>query len=292
MSSQRAALHCPIPPSGSMKGESPMPTISVNGTTLYYEQAGSGQPMLFIHGMCGDASVWADQMQRLSPRFRCVAYDRRGHSRSPLGQVAQRTVELHADDAAQMIVELGLAPCILVSSSGGARVAVDVVRRYPRLVKGALLSEPPILSLAPDGGKSFVERIKPTVEAAVARGGPRAAVDAFFEIVCPGLWATLPEPRRDVPYRANAAELFGDLTMPPYQASRADLAQIHVPCLVIRGAASDLTLRAIAGILAEGIPQARLVELADCGHVTYAEKPAEFAAAVKAFAMAAPPAHP
>lgn len=258
--------------------------VSVNRTTLYYDEAGEEQPMLFLHGMCGDASVWADQMWRLSPHFRCVAYDRRGHSRSPLGQVEQRTVELHADDAAQLIMELGLAPCLLVGSSGGARVALDVIRRYPRLVKGAVLSEPPVLALAPDGGKSFVGQIKPAVEAAVARGGPRAAVDAFFEIVCPGLWRALPEERRDVPYRANAAELVGDLGMPPYQISAADLAQLRVPCLMMRGSESDPTLRAIAGILAEGIPGARLVELEGAGHVTYFEKPAEFAAAVSSFA--------
>lgn len=261
-----------------------MPTVNVNGTTLYYEEAGRGQPMLFIHGMCGDASVWADQMRRLSPHFRCIAYDRRGHSHSPLGQVAQRTVELHADDAAQFIMELGLAPCVLVGSSGGARIAVDVVRRYPRLVKGAVLSEPPLLALVPDGGKAFVEQIKPAVEAAVARGGPRAAVDAFFELMCPGLWAMLPEARRDVPYRANAAELFGDLTMPPYQVTRTDLAQIRVPCLVMRGSESDPTLRTIAGILAENIPGARHLQLQGSGHVTYAEQPAEFAAAVESFA--------
>ena len=153
-----------------------MATVDVNGTRLYYEEAGNGRPLLFIHGMCGDASVWADQVRRLSPHFRCVAYDRRGHSRSPLGQITQRTVELHADDAAQLILELGLAPCILVGSSGGARVAVDVVRRYPRLIAGAVLSEPPITALAPDGGKSFVGQIKPAVDAAVARGGPRAAL--------------------------------------------------------------------------------------------------------------------
>lgn len=65
-----------------------MAEIGVNGTTLYYEERGEGRPLLFSHGMCGDASVWADQVQRLAPQFHCIAYDRRGHSRSPLGEVA------------------------------------------------------------------------------------------------------------------------------------------------------------------------------------------------------------
>ncbi len=259
-------------------------SVSVNGTQLYYEEAGEGQPMLFIHGMCGDASIWADQMQRLSPQFRCIAYDRRGHSRSPLGHISQRTVELHADDAAQMIMELGLAPCILVGSSGGARVAVDIVRRYPRLIKGAVLAEPPLFALDSEGGNVFIGRMKPAIEAAVAQGGPRAAVDAFFELVCLGLWRALSEERRDTPYRANVEELFGDLTMPLYQITSADLAQIRVPCLSIRGNESDPMFRTIAATLAQNIPDARLIELQGSGHVTYFEQPTEFAAAVRAFA--------
>jgi pimeloyl-ACP methyl ester carboxylesterase len=57
-----------------------------------------------------------------------------------------------------------------------------------------------------------------------------------------------------------------------------------------RGDESDPTLRAIAGVLAENIPDARFVELAHCGHVTYAEQPAAFAAAVLAFTGALAPA--
>ena len=42
-----------------------MPIIAVRDTTIYYEQAGHGPALLFIHGMCGDAAVWAGQVQRL-----------------------------------------------------------------------------------------------------------------------------------------------------------------------------------------------------------------------------------
>jgi pimeloyl-ACP methyl ester carboxylesterase len=267
-----------------------MSTVSVNGTQLYYEEAGSGHPLLFIHGMCGDASVWTDQMQRLAPRFHCFAYDRRGHSRSPLGQITQETVELHADDAAQLIMALGLAPCILVGSSGGARIATDVIRRYPRLIAGAVLSEPPIMALMPDGGAALLGEIKLAVEPAVARGGPRAAIDAFFELLCPGLWRTLPEERRNVPYRANAHAFFGDIAAPTYQITPADLALIRVPTVVMSGDESHPMLRAVAGVLADNIPGARLIALTHSGHVTYAEQPAAFADAVLTFAGALPSA--
>jgi pimeloyl-ACP methyl ester carboxylesterase len=261
-----------------------MPAVNVNGTTLYYDQAGTGQPLLFIHGMCGNAGVWEDQMRRLAPHFHCVAYDRRGHSRSPLGQIAGRSVELHADDAAQLILELDLAPCLVVGSSGGARIALDLIRRYPDLVRGAVLSEPPTMALAPDGGKAFMEQVKTAVESAVAQGGPRAAVDAFFDSACPGLWRTLPEEKRDMPYRANAVELFGDLTMPQYHITTADLEAIRVPSLILRGSESHPMFQAITSTLAATMPYAQLLELQDSGHVTYAEKPEEFATAVELFA--------
>jgi pimeloyl-ACP methyl ester carboxylesterase len=109
-------------------------------------------------------------------------------------------------------------------------------------------------------------------------------VDAFFEIVCPGLWRQLREEQRAVPYRANAPELLGDLTMPQYQITPMDLAEIRVPCLVVRGNASHPMFCAIASILADRIPYAHLLELDNCGHVTYVEQPEAFAAAVASFA--------
>jgi pimeloyl-ACP methyl ester carboxylesterase len=260
-----------------------MPTVSLNGADLYYEARGSGPPVLFVHGMCGDANVWDDQVDRLADRFRCVTYDRRGHSRSSLGEVEQRTVGLHGDDAAALIRALGPGPCLLVGSSSGARIGLDVVLRSPDLLRGAVLSEPPLFALDPDGAARVQAELRPDLQRALAAGGPRAAVDAFFRYMCPGLWRAIGEGRRDR-YRANASELLPDLQMPPYRVSREELAGVRVPCLVVRGDRSHPVLMRIADRLAEGLPGAALVELRRSGHVTYAEQPAAFAGAVRTFA--------
>lgn len=260
-----------------------MPTVSLNGADVYYEERGSGPPVLFVHGMCGNANVWDDQVDRLADGFRCVTYDRRGHSRSSLGNVEQRTVEMHGDDAAALLRTLGLAPCLLVSSSGGARVALDVARRYPELLRGAALSEPPLFALDPSGAAQIQAELRPRLQQAIAAGGPRAAVDAFFDFICPGLWRAINEERREA-YRANAGELMPDLQMPMYQVGRDDLARVRVPCLVVKGDRSHPVLMRIADLLAAGIPGAELVEVRGSGHVTYAEQPAAFADAVRAFA--------
>ncbi|MGH3372342.1 MAG: alpha/beta fold hydrolase, partial [Nocardioidaceae bacterium] len=133
-----------------------MPTIDINDTTLYYERAGQGPAMLFVHGMCGDAEVWADQARRFADRYTCVRYDRRGHSRSRRGD-ATITDAIHADDAAALIESLGLAPCLLVGSSGGAAIALEVALRRGHLLRGAVFSEPPLFCLDREAGQSAME---------------------------------------------------------------------------------------------------------------------------------------
>ena len=255
--------------------------VRVNDTTLYAEQAGEGPSLVFVHGMCGDARVWADQVERRSDRFRCTTYDRRGHTRSPRTDVAE-TVELHADDLAGLITALELAPVIVVGSSGGARIALDLIRRHPELVRGAVLSEPPVGALAPAAFEAMIGEVAPAVRQAAESEGPGAAVDAFFAAVCPGLWSRIDEPTKDR-YRANAPGLFADLGMPPYQVTADDLTRIELPVLVLSGSHSHPALREAAHYLVRSLPDGRHLELKS-GHVTYAEQPADFAAGVAAFA--------
>jgi pimeloyl-ACP methyl ester carboxylesterase len=254
--------------------------VDVNGTTLHVEQEGTGPDLVFVHGMCGDGRVWADQVSRLCDRFRCTTYDRRGHSRSARSGAAH-TVELHADDLAGLIEQLGLSSCVAVGSSGGARVVVALIHRHPDIVRGVVVSEPPLSVLVPELFSEMLAAVVPRVKAAADAGGPRAAVDAFFEAVCPGLWAMIDEPVKDR-YRDNADMLFADLGMPPYPITLDALTQIDVPALVIGGTHSQPALLAGARALADHLPHAGYREL-DCGHVTYAEQPEAFASAVVAF---------
>lgn len=259
-----------------------MTTIPVRDTTLYYERAGAGPELLFIHGMCGDAEVWRGQVDRLADSYACVTYDRRGHTRSALGAEPE-SVETHAADAAALIEALGMNRSLVVGSSGGARIAVELMRSRPDLVAGAVLSEPPIFGLEPDAGQAFLAEVGASVAPAAESGGPRSAVDAFFPLVCPGLWSRLDDAGKDR-LRANGQMMLAEFSGPSYGLTREDAAGIAVPAVVISGATSHPALRAIAATLARTLPRAHLVELEGSGHVTYVERPDEFAAAVRAVA--------
>jgi 3-oxoadipate enol-lactonase len=262
-----------------------MPTTNANDTQLYYERSGNGPVLLFIHGMAGDARVWEDQVRRLSPEFTCVAYDRRGHTRSPQGRLPD-SIPVNADDAAALIEALGIAGCLVVASSGGAVIATELLRRHSELLKGAVLSEPPLSGLDPDASRALMSGIRAAVEPAAETAGPEAAVDAFFGAVCPGLWSRADEIHKDR-YRANHGAFFATLQAPPYEVSARDLAEIELPVLVLAGTESHPSLRAIAHCLADRLPNGRLQVLDGSGHVTYAERPAAFADAVGDFARRA-----
>jgi pimeloyl-ACP methyl ester carboxylesterase len=258
-----------------------MATIDIDDTTLYCERSGQGPTLLFVHGMCGDAEVWAGQAARFTERSTCVRFDRRGHTRSQRGGAAISTAR-HADDAAGLIAALGLAPCLLVGSSSGAVIALDVAVRYPQLLRGLVLSEPPLFCVLPDHGQALLDELGRQLQGPLTSGNTAAAVDAFFSLVCPGLWSGIDEAAKSR-YRANAEIGLTDLRSPSLDVTPAELAAISLPVLLIGGDASHPAFRDITHRLAEALPDARLVELERCGHVTYHEQPDAFARAVSCF---------
>jgi pimeloyl-ACP methyl ester carboxylesterase len=259
-----------------------MSEIDANGVRFHYETVGEGPPLVFVHGMCGQGAVWAGQVERLSDRFTCVTYDRRGHGTSSDGD-EPHSVSLHGDDFAALVTALGLAPVVYVGSSGGARIGVDVVLRHSALLTGAVLSEPPVFSLDPDDAKTFMEKVVPAVKPHLEAGNFADAVDAFFALVCPGLWNRLDEAEKK-PYRDSGPMLAADLGQPPFVVTADDLAAVRLPVLAIAGLDSDPFLRGTPRVIASAVPDAELVEFPNCGHVTYAEQPDAFAAAVRSFA--------
>ncbi len=261
-----------------------MATVTVNRTTLYYEESGAGPALLFVHGTGGMANSWDGQVERLAPFFRCVTYDRRGNLRSPLGDMGQYDPAVHVQDAAELIRALGLAPCILVGSSGGGYIAFHVVCNSPELLRGAVLAEPFLPSLDPEGSPPFVSGLRTRIQPLLAGPDKRGVVDAFMEYIDPAAWAIVPESRR-AKYRDNYAALLREAQPATARTvSAEDVRSIKVRCLILTGSNSHPTLRTIARTLATGIPDAELVEVEGSGHLIYLDKPDAFAEAVLRFA--------
>ena len=118
-----------------------MPTITASdGTTIYYKDWGTGQPVFFSHGWPLSADAWEDQMLFLVANgFRCIAHDRRGHGRSSQPWTGN-DMDTYADDFAALIETIGCGGAALIGhSTGGGEVARYIGRHGAKRVAKAVL---------------------------------------------------------------------------------------------------------------------------------------------------------
>lgn len=126
-----------------------MATVITNdGTSIYYKDWGTGQPIVFSHGWPLTADAFEDQMFFLAERgYRCIAADRRGHGRSSQPWTGN-DLDSYADDLAAVVEALDLKDAILVGhSTGGGEVARYMGRHGTgRVAKAALVGAiPPVM---------------------------------------------------------------------------------------------------------------------------------------------------
>src|SRR5512134_2490540 len=118
-----------------------MSSVKSDGCNLYYEEAGTGIPILLIHPAGSTASTWGSATDELARVGRVVAYDRRGYARS--GGEPVRSMATHTADAAALLEHLRTPPAVVVGTSAGAAIAVDLAVRRPDLVQAVVAHEFP-----------------------------------------------------------------------------------------------------------------------------------------------------
>ena len=265
-----------------------MPYVEIDGTGLYYEEAGTGEPVVFVHGSWSDHSTWGLTVPDLPESLRAIVYDRRGSGRSQRSRETL-TRRLHEDDLAAVIEALGPGPAHVVGNSYGASTALGLAARRPELFRSLVAHEPPLLAVVGDdpAARAAIAQTQASVGAVVERVEAcdlAGAAEQFVEEVAlgPGGWASLPQAIREIMI-ANASAFAEEMRDPAMAGvDLAALAEIDVPSLLTKGDQSPAWFYGIVDRLDDTIGPARVATIPGAGHKPHATHPAEFAALVAA----------
>jgi len=110
-------------------------TISYKNGKIYYEESGSGNPLILLHGYAESVKIWQDYKESLSKKFRTIMIDLPGHGQSSMFDEVH-TMELMADCVKAVLDHLNLSAVVMVGHSMGGYASLAFARKYSRMLKG------------------------------------------------------------------------------------------------------------------------------------------------------------
>ena len=280
-----SAVVVPATPPGPTK-------VIVNGVELHYISAGSGEPVILLHGGQGDYRSWEPQMRELARYYHVISYSRRYNFPNVNPQTANdHSVNTEAADLAALIKALRLKRVHLVGTSMGAATALVLAVEQPGMVRSLVIAEPPILAWAkrfPEGDALYVDfmrHIHDPAREAFAAGDDAAAMRFIVDgLASPGRFDGLsPEARLGVMQNAGFFRMMARSANPYPALARGDLQRLRLPVLVITGEKTIGIHRRIDEDLARLIPRARSAMIPAAGHGSPRENPGAFTEVVENF---------
>lgn len=265
-----------------------MPTIEVNGTSLYYEDTGpgsTGETIVFSHGLLWGTELFEPQIAALRGRYRCIAWDHRGQGRSaPDPHRHCIGIELVWQDAVAFLDALGVSNVHFAGLSMGGFVGMRVAARRPDLVRKLILIE---TSHEPEPTENVARyRLLTTVFKLVGSrlvGGRLAPIMLGKSILADATrkadverFVKLMTRRRDVWRAVNGV-------IDRAGIARSELSRISAPTLVVVGDEDVATPLAKARQIVAAIAGARLVSIPRAGHSSTLEEPGAVTAAIESF---------
>lgn len=252
----------------------------VNGAKLYYEVAGEGHPLVFLHAGIANLRMWDDQFSAFADRYRVVRYDHRsfGQSNAPAGTASG------VDDVYGMLKFLNIDKAYLVGCSMGGGMALDFTLTHPEMVDGLVLVGPGV-SGAPDEEEDPLAATWQELQAAAEAGDYDKANEVELRIWVDGIGRT-PD-QVDPTYRAKVSAMnralydrHKDMNAVEWQPADPPafprLESVTAPTLLIIGDRDVLEIQKMVDVLAARIPGARKVVMHNTAHLPSVELPGEF----------------
>lgn len=259
-----------------------------SGEQLWYEDAGEGPPLVFVHGWCMSSAVWRCQFKSLASVFRLVAPDLRGHgaSRSASERLDFATF---ASDLSDLVTHLDLTRIILIGWSMGAQIALEAYREISGRVAGlALVSATPCFTAKDDFPHGLARKEADGMRVKVGRNANRA-LEGFHNRMF------TENELHNHPAADSIRTLLAEITPPDTEATLAALESlaladmrhllpaISAPTLVMNGDHDRICLPQASNYLADTMRDARHKVFPHTGHAPFLTRPDEFNAGILSF---------
>lgn len=260
-----------------------MAILKTGTLAIHYDDAGDGDPVLFIHGHPFDRSMWRDQVSTLSHSgYRVIAPDLRGYGSTPL-PANPAGFEAFAQDLARLLDHIQIDRTVVCGLSMGGQIAMDFCRQFPSRVRALALVATFPQAETPEG-----KRARNAVADRLERDG---VLDYAAELLPKMLAATTIERKpavaagllrlmRSSNAAGCAAALRARAERPDFAAT---LAGLKVPALVVVGDQDAFTTHEDAERMHTLLRDSRLVWMEGVGHMPNLEARAAFDAAIGQF---------
>lgn len=254
----------------------------INGISIAYHDQGRGVPLVFLHAFPLNRAMWVDQEKALSPQFRVLSIDLRGHGESD-APLWRYTLEQAADDVIGLLDHLSIRQAVFVGLSMGGYILFALYRRYADRVQGLVLANTRAQADTEEGKEGRFQMAQTAY-----KNGPSAIVDIMIpKLLSPATIQTKPELVGRVRAMIEGNQVSGIAGDLMAMAERPDsiplLEQITCPTQIIAGELDLPTPPADAKLMADRIPGAHLAVLPGAAHLSNLEQPDLFSGTVRSF---------
>jgi pimeloyl-ACP methyl ester carboxylesterase len=260
-------------------------TLKVDDIDIHCRSYGEGEPLLMIMGYGSTLQLWEEAtIQALASRFKVIVFDNRGMGDTSTGQHAF-SIEQFADDAAGLILALGLDRVDVLGWSMGSLIAQELYLRHREKVKSLVLYASHCDASMYPSSPEVLQKMTDT------SGTPEEQGMRYISVLFPEEWLKSNGQRiREIFYRPmgkiNGENVWRQaLAIGEWKGSTARLSSIAVPVLILAGTDDQLVPASNARFLSEKIPGAKLALHESAGHGLMFQDPSFFLEQVKTFLM-------
>ncbi|MEU8781718.1 alpha/beta hydrolase [Streptomyces sp. NPDC048637] len=265
-----------------------MGSVTCREITVGFEDEGSGEPLVLVHGHPFDRSMWRPQTEHFSRAgWRVIAPDLRGYGESTVIP-GTTPLEVFARDLLALLDRLGAERFVLGGLSMGGQIVMECYRLFPERIRGLALADTFAAAETEEGRTA-----RHDMAARLLREGMAGyAQEVLAKMVSPRTLAERPDVAAHVlammtatPPEGAAAALRGRAERPDYTEL---LSQISVPALVVVGTEDAYTPVSDARDIHARVPDATLAVIEQAAHMPNLERPDEFNTVLAAFLSSLP----